>query len=247
MCTVIYIPTSTGFLAASCRDEALNREPALMPASIQVGTYSILQPIDGRFGGSWIAARNDGMVMILFNGAFENHQHQPPYAKSRGLIFTQLQNEQNPANAFLQLNLTGIEPFSIIIIQQQALYRLVWDGSKHWQLPLQNIPHIWSSATLYTTPQIVERAKAFAEWLSEKTNSQKSLLHWLQTTLPNENEHRFIMKRSSMATVSVSILEVHAHQIQFNYYPVYQQQLQPPFCSHLLINAYAEKPATPLV
>src|SRR5579871_6575106 len=128
MCTVTYLPTPTGYILTSNRDEALVRKPAEIPDSVAIGNCQVLFPRDGEAGGTWIATADNGRTVCLLNGAFTRHKHNPPYRKSRGLVvldFFTLPNAKAFADSY---DLTGIEPFTILVIEKSMLYELRWDG-----------------------------------------------------------------------------------------------------------------------
>jgi uncharacterized protein with NRDE domain len=83
MCTVTYIPQSQGFIITSSRDEKLQRL-TLQPAIYEHFVSEIVYPKDKMAGGTWIAVNMQNHIGCLINGAFENHQKQDHYQKSRG-------------------------------------------------------------------------------------------------------------------------------------------------------------------
>lgn len=85
MCTVTYLPVSTGFVLTQNRDEAPTRSPQIISKEKRFGT-ELLFPKDTKAGGTWIATARDGRTACLLNGAFEKHKHEPPYRLSRGLV-----------------------------------------------------------------------------------------------------------------------------------------------------------------
>ena len=76
-------------------------------------------------------------------------------------------------------DLQGIEPFTMIFVQQAAgltLTELRWDGSKKYiTVKDDKQPHIWSSVTLYTPEMSKQREAWFAQWLQEQTFSAESI------------------------------------------------------------------------
>lgn len=168
MCTVTFIPLKDRVLITSNRDEQLIREPAALPEAIEMTTGKILFPKDGRAGGTWVALHNNGNAMVLMNGAFKKHKHNPPYRKSRGLIFLDIFDTPDPVIAFEKIDLQGIEPFTIVIWAYATLTEARWDGRDKFIIPLPaTVPYIWSSATLYDDEVIALRKKWFSKWLEE--------------------------------------------------------------------------------
>ena len=65
MCTVTYIPTRTGVLLTSNRDERVDRAPALPPATYHSGNQCLTYPKDAQAGGTWIALRDGRCAAVL--------------------------------------------------------------------------------------------------------------------------------------------------------------------------------------
>ncbi len=166
MCTVTFIPYKDTVFITSNRDEQTLREPALAPAAYPFKTGNIFFPKDGRAGGTWIAMHSNGNTMVLLNGAFEKHKHQPPYRKSRGLIFLEILDSEDPVTQFDAIDLDDIEPFTLALWANKELHDLRWDGTKKYrQRKDATVPHIWSSAMLYDKAVIEKREHWFYEWL----------------------------------------------------------------------------------
>lgn len=171
MCTLTFVPTATKFLLASNRDESSVRLRATPPQVAASPVGLLLYPQDGLAGGTWILVRQKGDVLVLLNGAFVRHEQKPPYRRSRGLILLDIAQQSDPAEAFAKINLTNIEPFSIVYVPQNGRELVIWrwDGqTKHEAVADGDEPHIWSSATLYTPEVVAERRRWFQDWL-EKT------------------------------------------------------------------------------
>ena len=90
MCTVVFIPANKKIFFASVRDESPLREKAIVPIISTIGNVSFLSPKDPVAGGTWIGANDQGNIIILLNGGFENHQRKNCYRKSRGIIVSEL-------------------------------------------------------------------------------------------------------------------------------------------------------------
>lgn len=122
MCTVTYVPTKSGFQLTSNRDENINRGKAVAPRTYQNGNYTLLYPKDADRNGSWIAAKNNGDIVVLLNGAFVKHKAIPPYKTSRGLVLMDIINAQNPFLFYQDIDLIAVEPFTLVLYAQGSLY-----------------------------------------------------------------------------------------------------------------------------
>lgn len=145
------------------------REPAVLPEANKFDSGEIIFPRDGKANGTWIAMHNNGNIMVLLNGAFEKHLPMPRYRKSRGVIFLEVFDANNPVTNFQNLDLTDIEPFTLVLWMQEALFEMKWDGNGKYIIPRPfNVPQIWSSVTLYDKEVIEKRKQWFQQWLDGK-------------------------------------------------------------------------------
>ena len=130
MCTVTFIPMNNKIFITHNRDEKSSRSKAIPPKQYTLNGYTLLFPRDSTAGGSWIASNKNGGAAVLLNGAFEKHQHQPPYRKSRGLAFLDIIAANDLYLSYQQTDLTGIEPFTVILWANNKLYECRWNGTK---------------------------------------------------------------------------------------------------------------------
>ncbi len=223
MCTVTYLPTPTGYLLTSSRDESTQRARAVFPVRQPVGDATILMPQDPEGGGSWIATNEQGNTACLLNGAFENHHRQPPYRKSRGLVL--LDSFQfSTTEAFLRhYDFEGIEPFTLILASVNAetqLYQIRWDGHRvHHDIGDPSQPHIWSSVTLYDTAMRQKRNTWFQQWLSRKPAfTAENIMNFHIAGGEGNPDIDFKMKRGDfLQTMSLSCIEIMTGSGRFIY------------------------------
>jgi hypothetical protein len=220
MCTVTFIPVKDKFFLTSNRDEKILRQPAFPPAVYWVTGGGLLYPKDAEAGGSWIGLHESGHAAVLLNGAFKKHISQPPYRHSRGIIFLEIIAEEKPVLAFTKINLNNIEPFTIIIFENNCLYECRWDGQQKYCVQLKNYrPYIWSSATLYQPEVVQKREKWFMEWLNKIPNpSQDDILQFHQFTGDGDITNNLVMNRDGkMLTVSVTGIELDKYAGKMQY------------------------------
>ena len=219
MCTVLYIPKAGRQIFASLRDESPKRPKALAPMVYGLSPSCYIAPLDSLAGGTWIGATEDGNVIILLNGGFHNHERQVKYAKSRGLIVTELLGETLPVVSWCLMDLEGIEPFSLVVWSEQLLFHLVWDGvEKHRLLLDPHIPHIWSSSTLYDAAAKARRKAQFEAWITRATSMDKhALLAFFKAN--SDTENGFLVNRAEqIKTLSYSYLEYEHHEsLRYSY------------------------------
>ena len=71
----------------------------------------------------------------------------------------------NAETFIAQFDFDGIEPFTMIIVDQGVLYELKWDSTKlHIKKPERTQMHLWASSTLYDDELQHKRQQWFKEW-----------------------------------------------------------------------------------
>ncbi len=220
MCTVTFLPFGDRIYITSNRDEQTARPPADLPEAAVFSTGKILFPRDQKAGGTWIALHNNGNVMVLLNGAFIKHLHKPPYRKSRGLIFLDIFDSELPTEAFREIDLRGIEPFTLVIWQHGELWEARWDGTDRFLTPKpSDVPRMWCSVTLYD-PEVIARRRAwFDAFLSEQkyvTGEQVRAFH--EFAGDGDEANSLKMNRSGIVqTVSITGVEIRRNRSVMHY------------------------------
>jgi hypothetical protein len=227
MCTVTYIPTKEFTFLTSNRDEKNWRTDAHAPAVYSFPSGKIVFPKDGDAGGTWIAAHENGNIVIFLNGGFKPHTPSPPYRKSRGLILLDIISHAFPLDAFAIIDLDNIEPFTAIIFYNNRLFECRWDGSKkhHHEVDAQ-APHIWSSVTLYDEETIRKRKKWFDDWIAVNKNpSRDDILHFHQFTGDGDAHNDLMMNRNGKVfTVSITSIGIDGAGMKMNYLDLKNEQ-----------------------
>ncbi|MFM2359477.1 MAG: hypothetical protein RLY16_1470 [Bacteroidota bacterium] len=227
MCTVVFIPEKNKNIFASLRDENPARPAAISPAYTRNHPITFLAPQDALGGGTWIGVNDSETIIILLNGGFSNHISKNQYKKSRGLIVTDLLATSMPIIHWELLDLTDIEPFTLVVWSERMLFHLVWDGLQKFRIKLNSAEaHIFSSSTLYNKQAKENRQAAFQKWLSKHPDvTQASLLSFFNSIPDCENG--FIINRSEkIKTLSYSYVELSNHAVVDFYYTDFQHQLQ---------------------
>ncbi len=169
MCTLTYLPSGKdGFILTSNRD-ASPRETAPRFIRQRINHQEVLFPQEEPNQESWLALSGQGIAACLIDGAIQKHHHNPPYRKSRGQMLIEL-FEAASVNAFLHAYpFSGIEPFTLVVVESKTLSEVKWDGSRLYTRRLDpNRFHIWSSPQLFTPAGRKKREKWFASWLENR-------------------------------------------------------------------------------
>lgn len=168
-------------------------------------------PKDGEAHGSWITLCSNGNAAVLLNGAFEKHHRRPPYRKSRGLALLEIMDHANPLLNFQQYSLQGIEPFTLVLWQHRRLYDCRWDEKeKVCTLLNPEMPHIWSSATLYDAVAQKKREEWFAGFLHTNPQPRQSqIIQFHQTAGEDDGAQEKVFRCSgSVPTVSITSIKI---------------------------------------
>jgi len=195
----------------SNRDEKSRRKPALPPRFYIHNDVQLLYPRDEDAGGSWIAVNENGNAAVLLNGAFIKHASFSVYRKSRGLILLDIVRANRPAKYFSEIDLSGIEPFTVIIVEPGNLFECRWNGTKKFCKHLgTSHAYIWSSATLYDAEVKRKREQWFSDWLTEnKSPAQNSILSFHRFAGDGNNSTDLLMNREGQVyTVSITSIEL---------------------------------------
>lgn len=184
MCLVSYIPLEGGYILSSNRDEFVDRNAVELKES-EIGLFKVSYPLDSQ-GGSWIIASDRGRHVVLLNGAFNNHKRTPPYRKSRGVMMKESYEFEDIVDFFELYDFVGMEPFTMVILDKEALYEFRWDGYVKHVKQLNKEVHIWSSCTLYDEVQQEKRAALLRDELENV--SSKSLESFAKAHLYHNEE-----------------------------------------------------------
>lgn len=207
MCTVTYIPKSeAAFILTSNRDEAIGRT-TLPPSFYDVDGVKMLFPKDGVAGGSWIGVSEKQRLVCLLNGGFVNHVRVENYRMSRGIVVKEFLKADDLDAHIDGLDLTGIEPFTLIVIDwqdQRVAKELVWDGKDCHISDLGDTPRIWSSSTLYTQEMKKCRKEWFDAFLSKAHLTEDDLLHFHQKAGIGDPNIDVTIDRGQLKTVSTT-------------------------------------------
>ena len=179
MCTVTYIPQSEdAFILTHSRDEKVLRGIASPPVIRKINGIKHIFPVDPKGGGTWIGVGENNRVACLLNGGTNKHIPHPPYRQSRGLIIPDLFSYDSFSSFYNDYSFDGIEPFTLVVMEDNQIFELrVEEKILRIKELDRNIPHIYSSATLYSPEVAHNRKVEFHEWLkTQEKFTQAELL-----------------------------------------------------------------------
>jgi hypothetical protein len=229
MCFVTYLPYQQGFILTSNRDEHVGRPKALPPKKYTINGQSVFYPQDGLAGGTWIASSSN-VTLCLLNGAFVKHHHQPPYRKSRGWLVLDFFSCEDTEDFVRNYDFRGIEPFTLIAIEQSPFLQLAelkWDGVQLYHKKLEaGAAHSWSSVTLYSNEVIRERERWFEEWQQKHRFFEgDDVLDFHNFGGKGDIENDLTMNRNNeLRTVSITQIQKTPEQFLINYWDRMNEQ-----------------------
>jgi uncharacterized protein with NRDE domain len=227
MCTVSFVATNDKIIITSNRDEKTVRPSAIPPRSYTVNGKNLIFPKDPKAGGTWFVANADGVILVLLNGADEKHEVQLPYRKSRGLIVLDMISSLSPKDFWSEIDLENIEPFTLVLFQDNALFQLRWNGKEKKTITLdihQN--HIWSSSTLYSSSIREKRANWFHTFMNQNPEITESKMHDFHRYTEEENDENglVINRNDEMKTLSITQAVIEKNKVAILHYDLIAQQ-----------------------
>ena len=219
MCTVTYHPYEKGFILTSNRDEAPHRSPTSISTLTGPDGQTLYLPKDTG-GGSWIVASSSGRCACLLNGGFELHRSKGPYKRSRGLVVLDSFAYSSIADFWDHYDWEGIEPFTLIHLDEGKVFEGRWDGHRYWLTKKDATqPHLWASATLYDADQRAERAGWFRDQLCYfEVQTPQTLREFHLTGGNGDRKNDLVMQRpEGVQTVSISQLTLNDDGLAMRY------------------------------
>lgn len=230
MCTVTYLPTPTGFILTSNRDESPLRAALQLQKQSLTNGVELLFPQDTKAGGTWISVASNNKLLVLLNGAFEPHQRVLPYRRSRGLVVLDFFNYPTAAQFLQEYDFEQIEPFTMVIYSEDTLTEFRWDAQQKHIRPLDvKGQYIWSSAPLYTSVYQGIREQLFQNWVAQYPDlgyQTKDVVQFLHKGKTGSEADDFVMNRFNIVrTVSITCIEKTKQQFALQHHDLLHQQL----------------------
>ncbi|HWA15361.1 MAG TPA: NRDE family protein [Gemmatimonadales bacterium] len=205
MCTASWSPGPDGYTFCFNRDERRTRAPALEPAERVADSVRFLAPLDGDFGGTWIAVTEHGLAFGLLNRYQDLQATEPHEPLSRGLLIPVLASSPDlltVATRLEQVHTARFRPFTLIALAPgHAAVLAAWDGR---QLRLQRhvTPGLLLTSSAVNEPEVAAaRVQTFAA-LPEITGASLGTAH--RSHLPEKGPRSVCMHRPEAQTRSYS-------------------------------------------
>ena len=220
MCTISWIHDSNGYQLLCNRDEKLTRKPALEPRlAVRNGTR-FLAPVDGDFGGTWIATNEFGVSLCLLNGAtpIGSEIHAAAPKRSRGLLLLDLIPESSVAaicDRLREANLSAFPPFTLAALEPgHPAAILEWDGSKKTFL-FEKAEWFMLTSSSFDSEEVRRRRQE--EY--SRVHSGDELFAFHRSHAPARSAYSTCMHRPDAETVSFSWIRISELAATFYYTP----------------------------
>lgn len=207
MCTVSFVSSNGKTIITSNRDEKTIRPSAIPPKNYILKGKNIIFPKDLKAGGTWFAVDETGTILVLLNGTNEKHKVELSYRKSRGLVVLDIISSLSPKDFWEEINLEKIEPFTLVLFQNNELFQLSWNGNNKEKTLLENTKnYVWSSSTLYSSEIRKKRSTWFYTFLEKNPAiSETKMLHFHRHTEAENQENGLVINRNNeMKTLSIT-------------------------------------------
>jgi len=219
MCTVTWIHEDGGYQLFCNRDEKVTRRQATPPSVTVREGVRFLAPVDGDFGGTWIATNELGVSLCLLNGG---NAHGAMAARSRGLLVLDLIPLPSIAAicAFVQAaDLSAYAPFTLAALEPGKSAAVVeWNGSRT-TIRYRAEPHFMLTSSSFDTEEVTRnRAEEYARLINAGVDANR-LVAFHQSHQPARSAYSVCMHRHDAETVSFSRIRVAHGQTDFFYSP----------------------------
>ncbi len=220
MCTVSWLPDPLGYTLCFNRDERFTRAPGLPPESRVAAGVPYVAPIDGDFGGTWLATNAFGLSLGITNRYSVPGYVAPAKPRSRGLLPLALIMHPTAAEALAALgasDLGAVQPFSLIAVEPGGPARVAaWDGQA-LEVSFHAQPGLILTSSSVTEPEVAASRKALFAALTDITGEALAALH--RSHIPERGRRSVCMHRDDAETQSYSEVRVSADQVVFFHTP----------------------------
>lgn len=220
MCTVTWRREGSRLDVFFNRDELRTRPPALPPRLFEIGARRCIAPIDGRAGGTWLAANDAGLVVGILNFYDGQAAPPPPQPCSRGqLVLNQMSLASVDAltRAFPDSDLSVYPAFILIALDSSRGILFHWDGrALRKDLADEALLPITTSS-FDTAAVIAARRKRYEQITGSAAPSIEALEQFHADTYPDGGAYAVKMERPDARTVSFSHVCMTDREIEYCY------------------------------
>jgi len=221
MCTVSWIHENDGYELFCNRDEKRTRMPAEPPRLAVRDGVQYLAPIDGDYGGTWIATNEFGITLALLNGS-SGPAHLSTPSRSRGLLVLDLvpqTSAQRLVELVRGLDLSLYAPFSLVALERgKSEASIKWDGGE-LDAAFSEEGHGMLTSSSFDSGRVCELRRQDYVSMTKEGCSSDFLLDFHQNHGAGPSAYSVCMHRPDAETVSFSRIRVSNSCIEFAYLP----------------------------
>jgi Transport and Golgi organisation 2 len=220
MCTVSWIHDKDGYQLLCNRDEKLTRKSAQEPRLAVRNDTRFLAPVDGDFGGTWIATNEYGVSLCLLNGP---NCRSAKACRSRGLLVLELIPLSSIAAvsaAVRPADLSVYAPFTLAVLEPGKPAMVIeWDGFQT-EIGEHAESHFMLTSSSFDTETVCKSRIEEYVRVSKGVVDADVLLGFHRSHSPAPSAYSTCMHRADAETVSFSRIQVADNRIDFVYSPV---------------------------
>jgi transport and Golgi organization protein 2 len=227
MCTLSFIPKTTGYLVAMNRDERLLRQRALPP---QISDCESLQAVYPREpgGGTWIGSNNAGITFALLNR--NSGLLKKPKLRSRGEIIPRVlacKDLSQARSSMAAVDPCGMLPFRLVAFfpGERTILQWSWDNDALQAMRLGWRTHHWFSSGISDELAREARSRTFRDaWRHRSAGSAEWLRGLHASHAPARGSFSVCVHRPDAASVSYTEIDYQAPGLTMRYHTGYPCQ-----------------------
>jgi hypothetical protein len=223
MCTVTWLDQPGGYHLLCNRDEKRTRSAALGPQIYRRNGVQFVCPVDGDFGGTWIAVNEFGVSACLLNRE-DPHAIAKTRLRSRGLLLPELITAHSADSGtahLLQMDVSLYAPFTMLLLEPSRLARVIeWDGSRLNETPSDSHAMPLTSSSYDPSGVRERRRREFTRRVESRPHIHPAELYRFHSSHgPQAGAYSPCMHRVDAETVSFSWVIITPTEIRFFYSP----------------------------
>jgi len=221
MCTVTVVPSphDGAVRVLMNRDERRLRPVAHPPAVHPTGMVQAIWPTDPEGGGTWIAATDAGLVLMMMN---VNGSRRAAELLSRGLLIPMLAGAgslDHLCRLWEQLDATAFAPFRLVAVTREHL-AVCTAAQREPMLTGIRGAHLFASSSLGDSEAESARGELFAQMLCTEIDPWAAQTRLHQHAWPARRHLSVMMSRVEACTVSQTEVVLTKTSVSVKYRPV---------------------------
>jgi hypothetical protein len=221
MCTVSVVPSPDGstLRVLMNRDERRLRPVAHPPAVHQTRTGHAIWPTDPDGGGSWIAATDAGLALLMLN---IDGTRRSPELLSRALLIPALasvRSMEELVQVWQQLDVTAFAPFRLVAVSREQV-AVCTATQRVPMLAGVDRPRVFASSALGDAEAESARGNLFARLLRTAEDGWSAQTRFHQHAWPDRRHLSVMMSRVDACTVSQTEVLLTKTAVSLAYRPV---------------------------